>query len=56
MNLLAMYPDAGYIENRVHNMLAYCSVLDVPGREWFECSAQTAFGAIGTALDEQNNG
>jgi len=55
MNLLAMYPEAGCIEARVHSMLAYCRVLDVPGREWFECSTQTAFGAIGTALDEQKN-
>ena len=55
MNLLAAFPGAGHMEPRVHNMLAYCRVLDVPGREWFECSTQTAFAAIGTALAEQKN-
>jgi hypothetical protein len=34
----------------VHDMLAYCRVRDVPGREWFRCTPQTAFGVIGTAL------
>ena len=53
INLLAAFPDAGHIETRVHAMLAYCRVLDVPGREWFACSAQTAFAAIGNALAEQ---
>ena len=56
INLLGAFPDARPIESRVHAMLAYCRVLDVPGREWFKCSTQMAFAAIGTALAEQKNG
>ena len=53
MNILAVFPGAGHLEPLVHGMLAYCRVHDVPGREWFKCNPQTAFGAIGTALGEQ---
>jgi len=52
MDLLAVFPGSGYLESAVHNMLAYCRVRNVPGREWFKCSFQTAFGAIGILLDE----
>ena len=50
INISAVFPGAGHLEPLVHDMLAYCRVRDVPGREWFKCTPQTAFGAIGTAL------
>ena len=53
MDILAVFPGVGHLEPLVHGMLAYCRVLDVPGREWFKCSPQTAFGAIGLAFREQ---
>ena len=53
MNILAVFPEAGHIETQVHSMLSYCRVTEVPGREWFRCSTQMAFAAIGGALAAQ---
>ena len=51
MLVLAVFPQAGYIETSVHNILNYCRITEeVAGKEWFACSAQTAFAAIGQLL------
>ena len=51
MLVLAVFPGAGHIETSVHNILNYCRVTEeAAGREWFACSPQTAFAAIGKAL------
>ena len=51
MLVLAVFPGAGNIEGCVHEMLTYCRVTEeAAGREWFRCSPQTAFSAIGQAL------
>ena len=51
MLVLAVFPQAGNIEGCVHEMLSYCRVTEeAAGREWFRCSPQTAFSAIGQAL------
>ena len=52
MLVLAVFPQAGHMERSVHEMLAYCRVPEevAAGREWFCCSPQTAFSAIGQAL------
>jgi hypothetical protein len=50
MNILAVYHGAGHLEPLVHNILAYCRVHNVPGREWFNCPPYKAFGAIVTAM------
>ena len=54
MLVLAVFPQAGHIERCVHETLAYCRVPEevAAGREWFRCSPQTAFSAIGQALGE----
>ncbi len=53
MLVLAVFPQAGNIEGCVHKMLGYCRVTEeAAGREWFRCSPQTAFSAIGQALGE----
>jgi len=54
MLVLAVFPGAGNIEGCVHEMLAYCRVAGevAAGREWFRCSPQTAFSAIGQALGQ----
>ena len=54
MLVLAVFPQAGNIEGCVHEMLSYCRVTEeAAGREWFRCSPQTAFSAIGQALGER---
>ena len=51
MVLLAVFPCAGHIETSVHAILNYCRITeDAAGREWFACTPQTAFAAIGQAL------
>ena len=50
INSLAIFLSAGTMEGVVHDILAYCREQDVPGREWFRCSTQAAFCAIGGAL------
>ena len=53
MLVLAVFPQAGNIEGCVHEMLSYCRVTEeAAGREWFRCSLQTAFAAIGQVLGE----
>jgi hypothetical protein len=53
MLVLAVFPQAGNIEGCVHEMLSYCRVTEeAAGREWFRCSLQTAFAAIGQTLGE----
>ena len=53
MLVLAVFPQAGNIEGCVHEMLSYCRVTEeAAGREWFRCSLQTAFSAIGQVLGE----
>jgi hypothetical protein len=53
MLVLAVFPQAGNIEGCVHQMLSYCRVTEeAAGREWFRCSLQTAFAAIGQTLGE----
>ena len=49
--LLAVFPQAGHIETSVHGILSYCQITEeAAGREWFGCSPQTSFAAIGQAL------
>lgn len=54
MQVVALFPKAGDAETRVHELLSYCRVNEeAAGKEWFRCTVQTAFSAIGQALAEQ---
>jgi hypothetical protein len=52
--LVATFSHAGHIEGYVHRILSYCRVPkeEAAGKEWFRCSLQTAFAAIGVALGQ----
>ena len=42
----AVFPEAGHLEKRVHDILAAHRVQDAPGAEWFKTSLHTAAAAV----------
>jgi hypothetical protein len=55
IDVLAIFPGAGYLEPLAHKILSNCRVTTgVAGREWFRCGTETALGAISLALGVSN--
>ena len=46
LQVIATFPDIGYLESAVHRILAGYRVRDCPGREWFACSLEVATAAV----------
>jgi T5orf172 domain len=53
MEVVATFPGLGYLEPRVHALLAARRVGDCPGREWFEVSEAFVFAAVLEARDSE---
>ena len=51
----AVFPEAGHLEKRVHDILAAHRVQDAPGAEWFKTSLHTAAAAVVMAKDSDAN-
>ena len=46
----ALFPRAGHLETRVHQMLRSQRVCNAAGREWFTCTLREALDAIALTL------
>ena len=50
----AVYPEAGHLEGRVHDILAHCRVQGTPGTEWFKTTLSAAGAAVMLAKESGN--
>ena len=50
----AVYPEAGHLERRVHDILADCRVQGAPGTEWFKTTLSAAGAAVMLAKESGN--
>ena len=50
MIILAIFPGAGKMEQRVHRHLSHARVLTGRGREWYHLSPATAFSAVNDVI------
>ena len=49
----ATFPRHGYLEKRIHKLLAHKRVLRVPGKEWFHFTPDEAINAITKVIYEK---
>ena len=49
----AVYPGAGHLEKRVHELLVACRLDGFPGTEWFKTNLFTVGAAVMTAKQEE---
>ena len=50
----AVFPEAGHLERRVHDILADCRVQGAPGTEWFKTTLSAAGAAVMLAKESGN--